>query len=223
MGKSTNENNLQNTEQSITIQKRTKVIFLIIILLVIFIALIPIGYALFSDRDRGTLNITVGKVEATLTEEPSWQESTDEYGLEKYTKKLYATAVDGSEPTYVRVKIIPVVQYYQSTKNNETNPSPTVTGEWITAAVPQQDILVTTEGEDWIKSGDYIYYTKKINGKEAANKETTELEVKWQILELASNIATKEHIRTDVRVVLEYSQAENDMWKTVFGIDELPF
>ena len=30
------------------------------------------------------------------------------------------------------------------------------------------------------------------------------------------------NIRADVRVILEYAQASNNMWKSIFQIEELP-
>ena len=34
--------------------------------------------------------------------------------------------------------------------------------------------------------------------------------------------ANYENIRTDVRVLLEYSQVSNEVWKDIFQIEELP-
>lgn len=195
----------------------TKSIIILVALLIIFITLIGIGFALFSDKDNASLNIAVGKVEVTLTEDTEWQNNQDEYGIEKYVKNVKGVAAQDSKPAYVRIKTIPVVQYYEETPPAE--PGGTATGEWLTAPVPQNDILVLFEGTDWVQSGDYWYYNKAIK----AGEQTTNLNIRWQVLQLATELATKEHLRTDVRVVLEYAQAENDVWKSVFNIQELPF
>ena len=40
--------------------------------------------------------------------------------------------------------------------------------------------------------------------------------------EMPSEIARYENIRTDVRVILEYSQTTNEAWKDIFQIENLP-
>lgn len=196
------------------IKMPTKSIIIFLILLIVLIALIGIGFALFSDKDNDSLNIAVGNVRVNLTEDTAWQENQNEYGLERYVKNVKGVASSDSEPAYVRVKAIPVVQYYEETIENETP-----VGQWITASVPQEDVVVLFEGTNWVQSGDYWYYTQPIKKGE----ETKNLNIKWNILELNTDLATKDHLRTDVRVVLEYAQAANDVWKTVFNIEQLPF
>ena len=195
------------------------------ILMVVALA-ITVGYALFKDKDSGSLNLTVGQVEVTLTEDPEWQQNDDEYGIEKYTKVVKGVASNTSRPAYVRIKAIPVVQYYEEDVPAATGDAPVATGgepqttgKWVTAAVAQDEFVVNITGEDWVKSGDYWYYTSPIEQGE----QTEDLNIRWQIVELVSDLAKKDHLRTDVRVVLEYAQAENDVWKTVFQINQLPF
>jgi hypothetical protein len=185
---------------------------------------IGVGYALFKDKDSGSLNLTVGEVEVTLTEDQDWEQNDDEYGLEKYTKVVKGVASNTSRPAYVRIKAIPIVQYYEEIET-ATSAEPSqgegneTTGKWVTAAVPQDEFVVNISGTNWVKSGDYWYYTSPIEQGE----QTTDLNVAWQIVEIVSDLAKKDHLRTDVRVVLEYAQAENDVWKTVFQINQLPF
>ena len=52
-------------------------------------------------------------------------------------------------------------------------------------------------------------------------KETEAINIDWQITELPSEISTLP-IRTNVRVMLEYSQVTNNMWKSIFQIEDLP-
>lgn len=190
----------------------TKSIIIFIALLILFITLVGIGFALFSDKDNASLNVAVGKVNVTLTEDTEWQNNQDEYGIEKYEKNVKGVAAQDSKPAYVRVKAIPIVQYYEIPNGAET-------GEWITASVPQENVLILFQGTDWVHDGEYWYYTKTIANEE----QTSNLNIRWQILQLDSELSVKDHIRTDVRVILEYAQAENDVWKNVFNIQQLPF
>lgn len=215
----------KNTEAKTSKKPLIYMVVLVAILLVVAIA-IGVGYGLFKDKDSGSLNLTVGDVEVTLTEDPEWQQNDDEYGIEKYTKVVKGIASNTSRPAYVRIKAIPIVQYYEEEVPTATGDAPVATGSepqttgnWVTAAVAQDEFVVNISGENWVKAGDYWYYTSPISQGE----QTSDLNIRWQIVELVSDLAKKEHLRTDVRVVLEYAQAENDVWKTVFKIDQLPF
>lgn len=168
-----------------------------------------VAYALFSDKDSENLSIKTAKINVNLSEDPEWVENTDEYGIEKYTKVVKGVSTEKVD-AYVRIKCIPIVQYYKEGEENAT-------GEWITNATPQEDILVTIESDDWVQDGEYWYYKYILKGFE----ETTPLNINWTVLELPAELSTKQ-LRTDVRVVLEYAQAENNVWKEAFQLDELP-
>lgn len=199
-----------------------KSIIVFVVLLIVFVVLIQVGQALFSTKDNGSLNVTVGKINVTITEDPEWERSNEdpdpeaEYGIEKYEKNVKGVAAADSEPAYVRVRCIPVIQYYQ--EGSQPAGQEAIPSKWITAPVSQDSINVISAGSDWVKSGDYWYYKNPISN----GQETSELNVKWQILQLDSELATKDHIRTDVRVILEYAQVENDVWKDIFNISEYP-
>jgi len=213
MEKKTDEKQTKNSAK-ISAKIPAKSIIIILTLLIVFVVLIGIGMALFSDRDNASLNLAVGKISVNLTEDTEWLNNQDEYGIEKYEKNVKGVASQDSGLAYVRVKAIPSVQYLETIQEDEVNVE-----KWITAPVPQDDVLVIYEGTDWVRSGDYWYYTKAIK----AGEETTNLNIKWSVLELSTELATKDDLRTDVRVILEYAQAENDVWKDVFNIEELPF
>lgn len=197
------------------ISKKSWIIFAV--LLLIFVILIPIGYALFSDRDSDQLGYRVGKVEVQLREESQW-ENVPETGIERTTKTVKGYAPVDTKPAYVRIKAVPVVQYRETVE--PTEPGGESTTRWITVPVERSNIaLIFDGGNSWVQSGEYWYYTSQLT----AGQYTSDLGIRWNFLELPSEIADKQNIRADIRVVLEYAQAENDVWKSVFQINQLPF
>lgn len=208
-----------------TSNKNIKLV-VIVALLIAFIVLIPVGYALFSDHKQDTATAKVGKIEVILKE--NWPErgesdpngepgdKYDEFGIKKYTKNIWGQSV-GDLPAYVRVRCIPIVEYYVEPATGETE------GKWITAPVPQENIQVLVTAKDnsdvttWIQGGDYWYYKNIL----PAGADTASMTVDWQVVELPSELSGK-RIRSDVRVILEYSQTTNNKWKEIFKIDALP-
>lgn len=202
-----------------TQDKTNKILLIILITLIGATIVLTTVWALFSARDKDDSQIRIGKIEVQLVED--WPEEDepvdpnnpseiyDEYGIKKYAKVVKGKSV-GDLPAYVRIRCIPILQYYY-TEPNQTE------GKWITAAVPQEDITVQIAGEKWINQGDYYYYSEIVEGF----GETGNLNINWTIDEIPSEIATYP-IRADVKVMLEYSQTTNDMWKDVFKINSLP-
>lgn len=184
---------------------KNKKIIILIALFLIFVALIPMGFSLFTDEKVEVGDVNVSKIEVVLKEDQEWEENEDEYGIKKYSKKIKGISVAELD-SYVRIRCIPIVQYYDED-----------TSEWITASVSQDDIMLVMNGDDWQQSGDFWYYKKVLKGYE----ETEVLNIDWRILEIPSEISTRK-MRTDVRIVLEYAQASNEMWKEIFEINELP-
>ena len=199
---------------------------LIVALLMVFIALIPIGYALFSDYKQDSANAKIGKIEVVLKED--WPErgdtyndgqdedTYDEFGIKKYTKQVWGHSV-GDLPAYVRIRCIPIVEYYIEPAERETQ------GKWITAPVEQDNIQVKVTAKDnsdkttWVQDGEYWYYKNIL----PAGADTAPMTIDWQIIELPAELSGKK-VRTDVRVMLEYSQTTHDKYKEIFQIDALP-
>lgn len=201
---------MENIKSKIIKNKKIIIVLLLVIVVLLILRIFnPIGYSLFSDKKSEEKSLKIGKVEVVLEEDPEWQENDDEYGIEKYTKSIKGVST-AEQDAYVRVRCIPIVQYFEG--NEQTGE-----GKWITASIPQEDINVVINTEDWVKQEDYWYYTKILHGFE----ETGYFNVDWQILKIPSEISTYK-IRTDVRVILEYSQVSNNMWKDIFKIEELP-
>ena len=185
------------------------------ILLIIFIALIPAGFALFSHSRNENAETKIGIIDVELKED--WNETTDE-GILNNTKKIWGVS-NGDIPAYVRVRCIPIVQYKVTEDETE---------KWITTPVSQDNIAINVldvveEDEQpstvqkWIKKGDYWYYYKVVEPTEATDK----MQIKWDVVSIPSEIATYP-IRANVKVLLEYSQTTNEAWKTNFQITELP-
>lgn len=190
-------------------KKNLKLIIASIAIVIAALIIAQVAYALFSDKDSENLSIKTAKINVDLEEDSEWEENTDEFGIEKYTKVIKGVSTEEVD-AYVRIKCIPIVQYYKEGEEEED-------GEWITNATPQEDILVTIESDDWVQDGEYWYYKNILKGFE----ETSPVNINWTVLELPAELSTKQ-LRTDVRVVLEYAQADNNVWKEAFQIDELP-
>ena len=110
-------------------------------------------------------------------------------------------------------KDVPVIEYYYEAEENGKQ-----IAEWRTAPISQNYIKLTVDTKDnWVKQGEYYYYKKILNSKQS----TEDLNLSWEIVEVPSTIKNYK-IRTDVRVLLDYSQVSNGMWKTIFQIEDLP-
>lgn len=220
----------KQTEKNSILKNKKMIIFLV--LLLILVILIPIGYALFSHTKTDDTETHIGEIEVILHED--WpelggtytttddttgqevQETYTEYGISKKTKRIWGESVKELN-SYVRVRLIPIVEYYV------TDPTNAETGEWITAPVSQDKFVINVTGDTWTKSGDYWYYTKILKGHmNAEGPYTTDnMDISWQVAEIPSELSVYP-VRTNVRVLLEYAQTTNEMWKDLFNIDSLP-
>ena len=204
------------------ISSRTIKLIIIGILIAILAILVPVGYSLFSDTDNKDTNARLGEIEVELIED--WPkpgdeytpptdpenpnpvpETYNEYGIKKYSKQIHGHS-RAELDSYVRVRCIPIIEY--------KNPS---TEEWITVPVTQDNIIVNITGDTWVNEGNYWYYTKVLK----ENENTDNMNISWEVAQVPSEIA-EYPIRTNVKVLLEYSQASNDAWKNIFQINELP-
>lgn len=203
---------------------------IIIIAIVCLVIAIPIGFAYFSDKKEEQKGIRIGEIEVILEEDwprnpddpyypndPNNKEDIpqtptvpgtpivpfDENGSEKYTKKAWGKSIAELD-AYVRIKCIPIVQYNKD-------------GEWITAPVSQENIKLTVKADNWTQKDGYWYYNKILKGYQ----NTDSIDVDWKILEIPSEYSNY-LVRADVRVILEYAQTTNGMWKKIFNISELP-
>lgn len=208
---------MKNTQENS--KKVNKILFIVFITLLGATLILTTVWALFSARKTANSDIRIGKIDVELQEDWPNQgdpvdpatpgELYDEFGIKKYAKVVKGHSL-GDLPAYVRIRCIPIVQYYY-VEDEATE------GEWITAPISQEDIVVSINGTDWVNSGDYYYYKKILEGFGT----TGDLNIGWEIVEVPSEIK-QYRIRADVRVILEYSQTTNDAWKEIFQINTLP-
>ena len=184
---------------------KNKKILIISIVLIVIIALVPIAYSLFSDVDNLEKELKVGEVKVVLEEDPEWEENKDEFGIKKYTKSVKGVSI-AKDDAYVRIRCIPVVEHYIESADR-----------WNVIPVAQESIIVAINSDNCVQDGEYWYYKNIVKGFE----ETDTINIDWSIIELPAGIE-ESSIRTDVRVILEYAQSTNDMWKSIFNIDDLP-
>lgn len=198
-----------NSKKVSAIFMKNKKLLIVIALLIVFIVLINVGYSLFSDEKKDETSLKVGEINVIIKEDPEWEENEDEFGIKKYTKSVKGVSVAELD-SYVRVKCIPTVEYYVEGKDGEE-------GKWITAPVSQDNIVMAINTENWVEQDGYWYYTKILKGY----GETDSINIDWQVEGIPSEINSYP-IRTDVRVNLEYAQVTNNMWKSIFQIENLP-
>lgn len=191
--------------------KKRKITITSIVSIVAFVTIALIIFALFTSKEEDTANIYVGNLDVILKED--WPETVPETGIERNNKKVWGESV-ADKKAYVRMRFIPIVEYYYVGQEDGVD-----IAEWRTAPISQEYIKLTiANNENWVKSGDYYYYKSILDPK----KTTDKLDLNWEIIELPATLSNYSDIRTDVRVILEYSQVSNDIWKDVFKIDELP-
>lgn len=186
--------------------------------IIALIIIASITYALFTATEQDSATIDIGEINVVLEED--WPENVSEFGIERSQKKVWGEST-GDKKAYVRMKFVPVVQYFVQEKDNEQN---VISEEWKTAPIAQEDINISlSNDENWILQGDYYYYKKILNPGETTDK----IDLSWEVYEMPSVVAGYQDddgkgIRTDVRVILEYAQATNDAWKEIFQIENLP-
>lgn len=170
-------------------------------------------WALFTARKDDAANIQVGEIEVVLEED--WPDDVTEFGIERNQKKVWGRST-GDKKAYVRMRFVPIVEYYYVEKDDNDN---ITLAEWRTAPIPQENIRVKVKNaSDWVLQGNYYYYKSILNPGETTSK----IDIEWEVYEMPSEIARYEKIRTDVRVILEYAQTTNDAWKELFQIEALP-
>lgn len=208
--------------------KNNKKLLITLVLLMIFAILIPIGYALFSNAKQDETETHIGEIEVELVE--NWPELGDtvevgenpdgtkitetytESGITRNSKSVYGHSLKELD-AYVRIRCIPIVEYFVPSEDSEKG------GEWVTLPVSQSQIKINVDSNNncWIQQGDYWYYNKVLKHDE----NTEVMNINWQVTEIPAAAYSYE-VRTDVRVMLEYSQTTNDMWKENFQIENFP-
>ena len=192
-------------------KNKKKIIIASVIVVLIICITSTIAFALFSSRQEELARINIGNLDVVLEED--WPDDVSEEGIDRNTKKVKGTSV-ADKKAYVRLRFIPVVEYFFEGEENGQQ-----VAEWRTAPIAQEYIKIKVENnQNWIKQGEYYYYKKILKPR----KSTEELSLSWEILEIPSTIARFDKIRTDVRVLLEYSQVSNEVWKDIFQINDLP-
>lgn len=193
-------------------KKNKKVIIAIFIAVILVILISTIVFALFTSKQEEMAKVNIGNLDVILVEDWPDPEDVPEIGIDKNFKIVKGESV-AEKKAYVRMRFIPIIEYYYEAEENGKQ-----IAEWRTAPISQNYIKLTIdEKNNWVKQGEYYYYKKILNSKES----TDEIKLSWEIVEIPSTIQEYK-IRTDVRVLLEYSQVSNEVWKTIFQIDDLP-
>ena len=169
------------------------------------------AYAHFAGAANGSAEARTSVTQVRLNEDFP---QTDEYGAPAGTVKTFSGTNTGSNRAYVRAQIFAAPEY----RHVEAGPSGNETAEWRPLAVPVLVFPLLVTATDWIDGGDgYLYYSEIL----LPGADTAEATVAAQAPD-PSLLPAGADVRLNLRVVLESAQAANGVYKTVFGIAELP-
>lgn len=176
---------------------------------ILIAAFITVGsiYAFFSDRAIAQVDFQAGTILVKLVEEDPFDDlgSIPPAGANTNEKTFKAESVCSID-TYVRAKIIPVIEKYDEEEDG-----------YVVIPIDVKDINLNVNAPDWEFSNGYYYY-KNILEPDAKSEEVIVTVVG------INNTGDFEdmNVRVTLRVELEAAPARNDVWKSIFNIEELP-
>jgi len=163
-------------------------------------------YAFFSDAIVEQVDLEAGTLIVTLVEDEPFDGGTaiPPEGADT-NEKVFQARSDGKTSAYVRVYLVPIVEYFDTTEDT-----------WVVANVPDGDIELIIDAPDWIESAGYYYYKSILAPTDISSP-----------FHVTANVSTSEtfeseRVRVTIKVVLEAAQVSNDAWKDIFGISSLP-
>ena len=175
---------------------KKKFLLIFLILSLIFKLIATSGFMLFTDLVQKDMSSISGTVSISLVDEVM-----DEYS---HTKSFKIES-NGNLPTYVRIKLIPTVEYFDDSVD-----------DWIITDIPRSDISITVDAQDWILSDGYYYYKDIL----LENEKTTDVIISCGVI--IPKTISYENIRVSIKTIFESCQARNELWKDEFDIDSLP-
>lgn len=180
---------------------------LIILAIVIFaITMVGVLQALSLDYIYADVNLNVGELSIELQENAPFDDlsSISETGADTDTK-VFRANLAGDISGYVRARITPVVEYYDATDG------------WVVINIDINNVVLNVTATDWVYSDGYYYYKYILN----KNEITTDVTVK--IAEVKNlGMYVDEDLRITIKIGLEAAQTINDLWKTIFNINNYP-
>jgi len=186
------------------LQKRAALAYLAISFIIICGGL----YAYFSDRAIAQADFQVGTVLVKLDEDAPFDDlgSIPEAGAETDEKTFRAISVCSID-TYVRARIIPIIEIYDDTE-----------GCYVVIPIDVDDIQLSVSAPNWQESGGYYYY------KAILKPAATSSDITVTVTGIGNSGDFEDtDTRITLRVELEAATARNDSWKQTFNIQSLPF
>ena len=173
-----------------------KFILILLLFSVIIIFITTEGIMILSDFIQYDISQVSGTVTISLVDEVIDTESNS---------KSFKVQSNGNLPIYVRAKLIPIVEYFD-----------TIEDDWVITNIPQSDILFDVKALDWIFDEGYYYYNSILYESD----KTTFINMSCNVTK--PTFIGSEDIRIIVKTILESSQIRNDIWKDRFNITSLP-
>ena len=165
-------------------------------------------YAFFSDKAVAEVSLQAGTLLVKLDEAAPFDDlgSIPEEGANTNEKSFRAVSICTID-TYVRARIIPVIEQYDEEEEG-----------YVVIPIDVNDVILSVNTEYWIYSDGYYYYKEVLN----AGTSSEYLDV---IVARIKNAGDYEDVdvRLTLRVELEAAQVHNDLWKRIFNIESLPF
>ena len=171
-------------------------------------ALLTLGgiYALLSDRVTAETSIQAGTVLVRLDEDSPFDDlgSVNIEGAATNEKTFRAVSICTLD-TYVRARIIPVVEKYDAEEEC-----------YVVIPIDINSVNLSITSPYWTYSNGYYYYGKILE----PDANSSDVEVVVSIGDSGEYEDT--NIRVTLRVELEAAQVRNDLWKKVFNIETWP-
>ena len=165
-------------------------------------------YALLSDKAVAEPDIQAGTVLVKLEEDAPFNNlgAISEEGAETDEKTFRAISICTID-TYVRARIIPVIEKYDSEEEC-----------YVVIPIDINDVNLNVYAPDWTYSNGYYYYNYILEAG------TTSEDINVTVTSIGGDEDFQDiDVRVTLRVELEASQIRNDLWKQIFNIETLPF
>ncbi len=179
----------------------------IAILIVTFVSVVGLAYAVFSSNDSSSLTGAAGTIDGVLHEEFP---DSDAFGAD-VTEKIVWIENKGNKRAYVRVAFETAIEWLDESVSPAT---------WKPAAIPAEQVQYTVNAPLWIDGKDgYWYYSKVL----LPGEDTTKIYI--QDVKLTGDIDSfyqDKDLRFVFDVKMELSQATHEAYKQNFQISDLP-
>ena len=204
-------------DKKMKISRSAGIVVIIILMILLIVGAVAVSYALFTDKQTGTVNGQTGTVDVELHEDfytsnqhGNTLDTPNQSGIET-DRKVFWGESKGNKKAYVRAKIIITFEWY----NEDTT-------KWETASIPESCVQYAVNAPGWIEGDNGFWYYSKILLPSPpallADSVTTKFYV--QDAKLTSAVPAfyaDKTLRFTMHVQMESAQATHEAYKRIFG------